>query len=130
MGASTPLSDHFSSVIEGSRNARRKYLMRKLLLYLLILCLYLATPYFLIATINSSALYKDQVEMAYFAVDIDMFLTEEVKRNQLKKIDKEDRRYKIAIASYFAGSIISFVLATGLLIKRKKIINRKRKNTY
>jgi hypothetical protein len=130
MGASTPLSDHFSSVIEGSRNARRKYLMRKLLLYLLILCLYLATPYCLLITVNVMDIHKHQVEHAYIFLDMEDSISDVQRQNKIYALDKKDREYKIIAASAFAGSIISFVLATGLLIKRKKIINRKIKNTY
>ena len=64
--------------------------------------------------------YKN--EPRYFQVDSIENLNEEQKRNEIKRIDEEELRLNNKAILLTILAISSFVIATTLLIKRKKIV--------
>ena len=72
------------------------------------------------------SIHKYQVEHSYIFVESDKFLSEKEKELEFEKLDKKDKEYKTIATAFFAASIISFIIATSLLITRKKIIKQKK----
>ena len=103
--------------------------MKKTLLYTSIVILYFLTPVLLIGITGTMVSLKYEVDQGYYFIETNKNLTKEQKENEFRKIDKKRKWLKTQYYLLIAGSIFTTTIATGLIIKRKKIINGEKSST-
>lgn len=72
---------------------------------------------------------KYEVDHGYFAVETNKKLTDEQKIIEFDNLDQKGRDLKTQYYILVAGSILTFATATGLIIKRKKILGEQKSST-
>lgn len=72
---------------------------------------------------------KYEVDHGYFAVETNKKLTDEQKIIEFDNLDQKGRDLKTQYCILVAGSILTFATATGLIIKRKKILGEQKSST-
>ena len=100
--------------------------MKKIFLYLSIVVLYLLTPVCLIGALDTMVSLKYEVDDSYWSIDGNENLTADQKQKQVNELDNKGRQLKIQGYSLELFAFATFVVATGLMIKRKKyLVDRK-----
>lgn len=107
----------------------RKYFFKKVFFFCGIAVLYILTPLFIIAALGTMVSLKYEVDHGYFAVETNKKLTDEQKIIEFDNLDQKGRDLKTQYYILVAGSILTFATATGLIIKRKKILGEQKSST-
>lgn len=107
----------------------RKNLFKKVFFFCGIAVLYILTPLFIIAALGTMVSLKYEVDHGYFAVETNKKLTDEQKIIEFDNLDQKGRDLKTQYYILVAGSILTFATATGLIIKRKKILGEQKSST-
>lgn len=107
----------------------RKNFFKKVFFFCGIAVLYILTPLFIIATLGTMVSLKYEVDHGYFAVETNKKLTDEQKIIEFDNLDQKGRDLKTQYYILVAGSILTFATATGLIIKRKKILGEQKSST-
>lgn len=88
----------------------------------IIVLLYLAIPVIGYGLLGTMVTDKYQIEHARIFVDINVAkMTEEERAEELKNIDQQERKLRLTQYTLIGLAAISFLMATGLLINRKKM---------
>lgn len=107
----------------------RKNFFKKVFFFCGIAVLYILTPLFIIAALGTMVSLKYEVDHGYFAVETNKKLTDEQKIIEFDNLDQKGRDLKTQYCILVAGSILTFATATGLIIKRKKILGEQKSST-
>jgi hypothetical protein len=107
----------------------RKNFFKKVFFFCGIAVLYILTPLFIIAALGTMVSLKYEVDHGYFAVETNKKLTDEQKIIEFDNLDQKGRDLKTQYYILVAGSILTFATATGLIIKRKKILGEQKSST-
>lgn len=107
----------------------RKNLFKKVFFFCGIAILYILPPLFIIAALGTMVSLKYEVDHGYFAVETNKKLTDEQKIIEFDNLDQKGRDLKTQYYILVAGSILTFATATGLIIKRKKILGEQKSST-
>lgn len=107
----------------------RKNFFKKVFFFCGIAVLYILTPLFIIAALGTMVRLKYEVDHGYFAVETNKKLTDEQKIIEFDNLDQKGRDLKTQYYILGAGSILTFATATGLIIKRKKILGEQKSST-
>jgi len=99
-----------------------KNLFKKIAFYFGIVFLYLLTPLLIMAALGTMVSLKYEVDHGYFAVETNKKLTNEQKKVEFNELDKKGNELQTQYYFLVAGSILTFVTATGLIINRNKIL--------
>lgn len=106
-----------------------KNLSKKVFLYCGITLLYILTPLLIMAALGTMVSLKYEVDHGYFAVETNKKLTDEQKKIEFDNLDQKGRELKTRYYFLVAGSILTFATATGLIIKRNKILGGQKSST-
>jgi hypothetical protein len=106
-----------------------KNLFKKIAFYFGILFLYLLTPLLIMAALGTMVSLKYEVDHGYFAVETNKKLTDEQKKVEFNELDKKGNELQTQYYFLVAGSILTFVTATGLIINRNKILGGQKSST-
>jgi len=68
---------------------------------------------------------KYEVDESYWRIDGNDNLTADQKQEELNKLDNKGRQLKIQAYTFVFFAFATFVSATGLILKRKKILDEK-----
>ena len=106
-----------------------KNLSKKVFLYCRITLLYILTPLLIMAALGTMVSLKYEVDHGYFAVETNKKLTDEQKKIEFDNLEQKGRELKTQYYFLVAGSILTFATATGLIIKRNKILGGQKSST-
>lgn len=107
----------------------RKNFFKRVFFFCGIAVLYILTPLFIIAALGTMVSLKYEVDHGYFAVETNKKLTDEQKIIEFDNLDQKGQDLKTQYYILVAGSILTFATATGLIIKRKKILGEQKSST-
>lgn len=96
--------------------------MKKTILYISIIVIYLLTPVCIIGTLGTMVSSKYEVDESYWLIDSNDNLTLDQKQKKIKELDNKGRQLKIQAYTFAFFAFVTFGTATGLIIKRKKIL--------
>lgn len=74
-------------------------------------------------TLGTMVSKKFEVDESYWHIDGDKELSAEQK--EIEKLDNKGRRLDLISYAFGFGALTTFAIATGLIIKRKKILPKK-----
>lgn len=100
----------------------RKNVFKKVILFCGITVLYIFTPLLIVAALDKMVSLKYEVDHGYFMVDANKELTDEQKKIEFDELDQKGKALMTQYYIFMACSILAFTTATGLIIKRNKII--------
>ncbi len=92
------------------------------MLYISIIFLYLLTMVCVMGMLGAMVSSKFEVDENYWRIDGNEKLTANQKKEEIDKLDRKGRHLQIQACSFAVLAVVSFITATGLLIKRKKIL--------
>ena len=81
------------------------------------------------ATLGTMVSLKYEVDESYWTVEGNNNLTVEQKQNEITELDNKGRQLKIRAYTFAFFAFATFVTATGLIIKRKKILDKEKSIT-
>jgi hypothetical protein len=103
--------------------------MKKTLLYITIVVLYLLTPVCVMGTLGTMVSSKYEVDESYWLIDGNDNLTADQKQKKINELDNKGRQLKIQAYTFAFFAFATFVTATGLIIKRKHILGGQKSST-
>jgi hypothetical protein len=103
--------------------------LRKSIFYTLIIIFYLLTPVCIMAALGTMVSKKYEIDESYWRVEANPHLTSEQRRQQTNTLYKEGKRMEYKAYAFAFIAFATFVTATGLLIKRHKLIDRQKSST-
>lgn len=72
---------------------------------------------------------KYEVDESYWLIDGNENLTADEKQKKINELDNKGRQFKIQTYAFAFFTFATFVSATGLIIKRKKILGGQKSST-
>lgn len=117
------MASEFDSIYDSLINTKvDKSLFKKVFFYFSIAFLYLLTPFLIMAALGTMVSLKYEVDHGYFEVETNKKMTDKQKEIEFIELDKKDKELHTQYYFLVAGGILTFVTATGLIIKRNKIL--------
>ena len=124
------IASNFDSIYDSlTKTQVDKSLFKKVFLYFSIVFLYLLTPFLIMAALGTMVSLKYEVDHGYFAVETNKKLTDKQKQIEFTELDKKGKELQTQYYFLVAGGILTFVSATGLIIKRNKILGGQKSST-
>ncbi len=80
-------------------------------------------------TLGTMVSSKYEVDESYWLIDGNDNLTADQKQKKIKELDNKGRQLKIQAYTFAFFAFVTFVTATGLIIKRKKILGGQKSST-
>lgn len=99
----------------------RKNVFKQVFLFSGITVLYILTPLLIMAALDKMVSLKYEVDHGYFMVDANTELTDEQKKIEFNELDQRGNSLMTQYYIFMVCSILAFITATGLIIKRKRI---------
>ena len=96
--------------------------MKREVLYTIVVILYLLTAICIMNALGTMVSKKYEVDESYWRINGSNNLTSEQKEDQVSNLDRKGRQLEYKAYTFAFFSFIAFVSATGLLIKRNKIV--------
>ena len=87
------------------------------------------TPVCVMGTLGTMVSLKYEVDESYWSIDGNDNLTADQKKEAINKLDNKGRQLKIQGYAFAFFAFATFVTATGLIIKRKKILGGQKSST-
>ena len=103
--------------------------MKKTFLYLTIIVLYILTPVCIMGVLGTMVSSKYEVDESYWRLDGNNNLSTEQKQKKINELDNKGRQLKIQSYIFASIAFVTFVIASGLIIKRKKILGGYKSST-
>ena len=117
------IASNFDSIYDCLTKTKvNRNLFKKVFFYFSIVFLYLLTPFLIIIVLGTMISLKYEVDHGYFAVETNKKLTDKQKQIEFTKLDKKGKELQTQYYLLIAGGILTFVTASGLIIKRNKIL--------
>ena len=120
------IASDFDSIYDSLTDTKvDRSLLKKVLLYFSIAFLYLLTPFLIMAALGTMVSLKYEVDHGYFVVETNKKLTDKQKQIEFTELEKKGKELQTQYYFLIASGILTFVTASGLIIKRNKILTKK-----
>jgi len=103
--------------------------LKKTILYIIIAILYFLTPAFILGALGAMVSKKYEVDQSYWQIDGNEKLSYTEKRKQIEELDNRGTLLDYQTYAFTFVALTTFIVATGLIIKRNKILIDKKSNS-
>jgi hypothetical protein len=115
--AKKTLANRFYFLLNLQRND-----LKKTVLFTIVAILYILTPVCVLGALGTMVSKKYEVDESYWKINSNNLLSAEQKAEQVKRLDRKGREMQFKAWALGFLAFVTFVTATGLLIKRNRIV--------